>query len=272
MFLFMSNEYIVNTPIADLRAKPQHPTQNLDRDPLQESQLLLGEHVRVLKFSGEWAKVECPEQPYYQEGEWISYPGWILRQSLIRQKRKTSAILQISLTTKCGIPLSLGSRLFTEPFNQTHSQAHFPDGRTTLLPRTAFERPASPILTAATFLEAPYLWGGRSAYSSNSRSSVDCSGLTSLVYQVHGKILPRNACDQRRACVPIDTPTEGDLVFLRSKEDPDFIDHVMLYAGNGEVIEATAETNSVRIIPLTDRVMHHKPLYGRPSTSNPNNF
>ena len=66
----------VNAPLADLRAAPgtvAHPGMH---DPLEETQLLYGERVRVLKVEGEWAQVEAVQQPEYtHQRNWSGYPG-----------------------------------------------------------------------------------------------------------------------------------------------------------------------------------------------------
>src|SRR6185295_7444208 len=53
--------------------------------------------------------------------------------------------------------------------------------KTQALPKTV----AGVIATARTLVGIPYLWGGRSGYA------LDCSGLTQLVFRLHGVTLPR---------------------------------------------------------------------------------
>ena len=55
----------VNAPVADLRAEPRTVARSGIHDPLEETQLLYGERVRVLKTEAGWAQVEAIQQPEY---------------------------------------------------------------------------------------------------------------------------------------------------------------------------------------------------------------
>ena len=49
----------VAVEVADLRKEPRSAGSPLAHDPLQESQLLYGDRVRVLEIRGDWARVEA---------------------------------------------------------------------------------------------------------------------------------------------------------------------------------------------------------------------
>lgn len=81
----------------------------------------------------------------------------------------------------------------------------------------------------------PYVWGatGPDAY--------DCSGLMLRAYESAGIILPRVAKDQYHAgaLLPVREAQPGDLIFLSTDPaDPTAIHHVMMYLGDGKVVEA----------------------------------
>ncbi|THF88320.1 NlpC/P60 family protein [Deinococcus sp. KSM4-11] len=65
-----------------------------------------------------------------------------------------------------------------------------------------------PVDLALRFLDAPYVWGGRSAWG------LDCSGLTQLVYGAVGRALPRDADQQAHALASVEEPARGDLAFF----------------------------------------------------------
>jgi len=86
---------------------------------------------------------------------------------------------------------------------------------------------------AARQLGTPYLWGGTGV------GGFDCSGLAQAAFASAGVVLPRVAQDQYDAGppVPAGTPVEpGDLVFFG--DGPSAVDHVGIYVGGGEMIDA----------------------------------
>jgi len=86
---------------------------------------------------------------------------------------------------------------------------------------------------AARQLGTPYVWGG------TGNGGFDCSGLAQVAYRSAGIALPRVAQDQFDAGPPVapGSPVRpGDLVFFGA--GPGGVDHVGLYVGAGEMIDA----------------------------------
>jgi hypothetical protein len=224
----------------------------------------MGESVMIHEELSGWAKVSCPDQPYFGEEGWSGYPGWVPREALLPKTYEPNSFVHVTHATLFDYTLSLGSRLYTEPVDSTHCRIHLPDGRTELQPNEWFLPAPSVSDTARTFLGSPYLWGGRSSHQSGARRSVDCSALVQLVYAAHGKRLPRNARDQYRSCRPVQEIQIGDLLFLAHQSDPSSIHHVMLYAGENLLIEATADSGTVREITLSQKLKTTNLFIGRP--------
>ena len=68
----------VNVPVRDLRSQPHTEPQRGIQDPLQETQLLYGERVHIIKQEGDWVNVEAVEQPEWTHARrWRGYPGWL---------------------------------------------------------------------------------------------------------------------------------------------------------------------------------------------------
>jgi hypothetical protein len=110
--------------------------------------------------------------------------------------------------------------------------------RGTLLQASA-EQPfalAKAIVTlAARFLEAPYVWGGTTAWG------LDCSGLVQTVYGAFGVQLPRDADQQAEVgdTVRFEDVKAADLVF--------FPGHVALSLGGTKILHANAHHMRVTI-------------------------
>lgn len=105
----------------------------------------------------------------------------------------------------------------------------------------------------------PYQWGGTGP------KSYDCSGLVMASYLHSGLTLPRVAADQYAAgpTVPLDQAQQGDLLFYASDlTDPSTIYHVVMYAGNGDIIDAPYTGAFVGTRPLW--TSHLLPVAVRP--------
>ena len=89
------------------------------------------------------------------------------------------------------------------------------------------------IKTAYMYLNAPYLWGGRSPMG------IDCSGFTQMVYKINGIPLKRDASQQAQEGETlsfIEESEAGDLAFFDDKEGK--ITHVGLLLEKNHIIHA----------------------------------
>lgn len=102
------------------------------------------------------------------------------------------------------------------------------------------------VKTTSKYLNAPYLWGGRSPFG------IDCSGFTQNVFQFFNVWLPRDASQQANVGTPIGFVEEtqpGDLAFFDRPEDG-LITHVGIILKDKKIIHASGK---VRI----DNLDHH---------------
>jgi len=96
--------------------------------------------------------------------------------------------------------------------------------------------------TALDYLGVPYVWGGESP------AGFDCSGLVAYVYARLGVALPHFAAAQYTygVAVPESELEPGDLVFF------DNLNHVGIYIGDDEFVDAPHTGTFVQIETLTD--------------------
>ncbi|MFZ9732905.1 MAG: C40 family peptidase [Schleiferiaceae bacterium] len=105
---------------------------------------------------------------------------------------------------------------------------------------------------AFTFLNAPYLWGGRSAFG------IDCSGLTQVAFRMAGINLLRDAhqqANQGQIVDFLDEALEGDLAFFDNEEGR--ITHVGLVLSEHRILHASG---SVRVDALDPSGIYHAEL------------
>ena len=96
---------------------------------------------------------------------------------------------------------------------------------------------------ALRFLGVPYVWGGADP------SGFDCSGLVLYVYARYGVSFPHFAAYQAEMGTPVpESQLEpADLVFFGNP-----IHHVVIYAGDGLVVEAPHTGDVVKVVRLSD--------------------
>lgn len=91
--------------------------------------------------------------------------------------------------------------------------------------------------TACTYLGVQYRWGGRST------AGIDCSGLTSVSYMLHGVLIYRDA--SMAAGYPVheisaERMKKGDLLY--------FPGHIAMYMGSGNYIHSTGKSGSGGVV------------------------
>lgn len=95
---------------------------------------------------------------------------------------------------------------------------------------------------AMSYIGTPYVWGG------NSRQGVDCGGLIQQVYGNFGVNIDRLSADQARGGrrVAYSQLQPGDLLAWDNSSRNNGADHISIYAGNNQIIEAPRPGLAVR--------------------------
>ena len=91
-----------------------------------------------------------------------------------------------------------------------------------------------------------YVWGG------DGPDVFDCSGLVQWSLRQAGIVMPRVAADQARTGprVSLSALEPGDLLFYHTDPTaPQYISHVAIYLGNGEMLQAPEPGEDVQVVP-----------------------
>ncbi len=254
--------FTVGVPVADLWTKPVRRASVKLNDEAHLSQILYGESVTVLEAKGDWVRVQADEQDsLLPTGDWQGYPGWMRADALTSAAptrlgpvvRVRQALLQRGDRM---LTLSVGTRLSRIMENGNLSVVRLLDGSLAEIASDAlYTAPAEPtaasraeiIRTAELFLGTSYYWGGRSGVQADPKFGVDCSGLVSLAYRIHGRDVPRDSHEQRlhsRATRRAELQA-GDLIFLTDDETSERITHVMIFTGGDGLIESRKSSGRV---------------------------
>lgn len=241
-----------------------------DRRGLQgraDTQALLGDQVLVTAVQGTWAKIVVPDQPTPLDAR--GYPGWVPTRQLSAVAPPTSGQLATvvartawlrydTAAARRAVEASYATRLPVLGRLGGWLRVGLPGGVVRRVDpsdvvRTSATTPAlaatgtSLVRSAESFTGLPYLWAGRSGFG------FDCSGLTSLVYRIHGLTIPRDADAQsvRGRRVPPGGMSPGDLLFYATSSG--YVHHVSLYAAAGRMVQSPATGQTVQTIPITTK-------------------
>lgn len=226
---------ICNLAIIPLRAEAN------DRSEIV-SQVLFGEHFQVLETHKQWAKIQL---------QYDNYQGWIdskqyqpISKEQYDQLSQDAIILNSDLVEYVTTPNNL---LMPIPLGASLSFLNHPDINT---PGFDFEglrisgvKPkANLINTSFMYLNAPYLWGGKTPFG------IDCSGFTQMVYKLNGYHLLRDASQQAtegEALSFIEESEPGDLAFFDNEEGK--IIHVGIIMDDNYIIHSSGKVRIDRL-------------------------
>jgi hypothetical protein len=242
----MSNYGISSLSIIPARAEPD------DRSEMT-TQILFGEAFTILEEQEKWIKIYTAND---------HYECWIGRKQILplsEQSFRLMANVQFPLVADLidliaeprggSFPVVIGSQLpnYSNGKLFLENEEFFFDGNC-IIPETIPDRNKL-LETAFMFINAPYLWGGRSPFG------IDCSGFTQMTYRMNGIQLPRDAKDQALLGRPLSFLEEsqpGDLAFFDNEEGK--IIHVGIILANHRIIHASG---NVRIDFLDHQGIFH---------------
>jgi hypothetical protein len=226
---------ICNLAIIPLRAEPS------DRSEIV-SQVLFGEHFEVLETQNQWAKIKLHYDNY--EG-WVDSKQYqIISEKNYNELSKEAIILNSDLveyitnTSNLLLPIPLGASLSFLNHSEINTDSFEFEG----LKVSGIKPKTHLIATAYLYLNAPYLWGGKTPFG------IDCSGFTQMVYKLNGYHLLRDASQQASQGEPlsfIEESEPGDLAFFDNEEGK--IIHVGILMENNYIIHASGKVRIDRL-------------------------
>lgn len=178
------------------------------------TQWLFGETAEVLERQEKWSRLK-----FHLDG----YEGWVDNKQMLptpsalpaQAKRSVEATATVDLgETKLVLPMGAVVDFPDRPGAREMTQG---DLKATGKSTADLQGPTAlrAMLLTRVFMNAPYLWGGRTPWG------VDCSGFTQMVYLLAGVALPRDAYQQAGVGTTIellDLSQPGDLAFFDNAE------------------------------------------------------
>jgi hypothetical protein len=206
------------------------------------SQVLFGEHFEILEQNKQWSKIKL---------HFDGYEGWVdSKQYQIISKENYDILCNEAVILNADLveyisdknnsltPITLGASLSFLNHSDINLQNYEFEG----LKTSGIKPKANLIDTAFMYLNAPYLWGGKTPFG------IDCSGFTQMVYKLNGYKLLRDASQQAtqgEVLSFIEESEPGDLAFFDNEEGN--IIHVGIMLENNYIIHASGKVRVDRL-------------------------
>jgi len=243
---------ILSLPVLPVRSEPSERAE-------MTTQLLFGERFEILESQDAWSLIRNDAD---------GYEGWVTSKMLTPVSDEMEVMLRSYETILLPEPLVFfrgidvgqlflpaGSTLLVQgkryffPMGERWVEV-FPE-KALSFGSVSFPMPERILETAFQFLNAPYLWGGKTVLG------IDCSGLVQVSAAIHGFQLPRDARDQASLGEEqfLSLALPGDLAFFANDEGR--IVHVGLVCGPHEILHASG---CVRVDTLDGRGIFNREL------------
>lgn len=202
------------------------------------TQLLYGDHFKILEKRKYWSKIR---------DDFDGCEGWVRNNQFIPIDKQDSKKLKkigdpkfsadlvsyVSDGNTALIPIVLGSAVKNSDFLGHKFEGAFADSN---------KGKSNLIITALHYLNAPYLWGGKTPFG------IDGPGFTQMVYKINGHKLLRRAEEQStqgEALSFIEESEPGDLAFFDNNEGQ--INHVGLIMQDNFIIHVHGKVRIDRL-------------------------
>jgi len=236
----------VQIPVLDVRKDPRFRSERV-------RQLIFGEWMKVLEIGTDFSMIKDLNHGYigYARNQGIAFCSpekmrEICSKPLYQVHSRFAQIESLENITN-SMWIALGSNVYTDDienpaFETANGFYELIEGRLGVARRSQedFED------NIRYFMGTPYLWGGSTVFGT------DCSGLVGRLYNLAGKIIPRDADQQETALKEIqpDERKFGDLIY--------FPGHVGMYLGGDLMLHANIYHGGVSV----DNVFSPTDAYG----------
>src|ERR1700761_6807510 len=235
---------ICNLAMIPLRAEADDRSE-------QVSQVLFGEIFEILEWTERWVRIVTT---------YDNYPGWIGRLQFIMLGHLAYKRFQQTPSPLTYRPVTQAWKIINNSvlYLPAGSSLAFLEGTTCNMGGEKFEiigeigETDNLVVTATSFLNVPYLWGGRTHFG------IDCSGFTQVVFKLHGVNLLRDASQQEDQGYLINSLHDtklGDLAFFVN--DGGKVVHVGIMLNNEKIIHASGK---VKIDSIDEKGIYSEEL------------
>ena len=217
--------------IAPIRTNPDDCAE-------MSSQLLYGEHFKILESRKKWSRIRTA---------YDNFEGWIPNnqltyipeqvyteiEALEPQKICSDVVSHICTDNGMLLPILMGSMMNVPSLLNHTFEGSVHSGKN---PKDSL------VGTAIMYLKAPFLAGGKTPFG------IDSSGFTQMVYKINGYVLARTAEEQSKqgeALSFIEESEPGDLAFFDDNEG--VIDHVGIILKDNYIIHVNGHVRIDRI-------------------------
>lgn len=250
-------EGVIKISVANLRSRPSHSSELV-------TQATLGMPVKVYKKDGGWYYIQTPDGYL----AWVDYGGvnpfteeelstWKSADKVIYLEPFGFSYEQPSAAAPVVSDLVAGNILEVLGERNGFYEVQYPNDKKAYIEKTDAQpyrqwvsslEPTgeSLIETSKSLMGLPYLWGGTSP------KGVDCSGYTKTIFFLNGMIIPRDASQQIRTGVEVDSTRNfenlvaGDLLFFGRKATdttPERVIHVGMWIGDNKFIHSMGDVH-----------------------------
>ncbi len=202
------------------------------------TQILFGEVFEILSIKDNWSYIKtiCDNYEGWIDNSMFTKISKDTAQEIINSNSVvTDKLFTIATNTSSQNKIIIPAGSTLPLFNKTNNSFKLLNQEYKITSKSSNINDTDYILkTALQFVNAPYLWGGKSPFG------IDCSGFTQIIYKILNYNIPRDAKEQVNLGKEIsffDKVKIGDLAFFDNNEQE--ITHVGIILSDKKIIHSS---------------------------------